>query len=1255
MGKKATNSTPAKKNAVKPAPKRVNKSFPIVAIGASAGGLEAVSRLFKSLPSDTGMAFIYLQHLDPDHKSLLSTILGRLTKMKVQEAKEQMPVMPNQVYILPPNKDMTLMDGVLTLDKRLFKPYKSMPVDRFFSSLADVKQEASVGILLSGAADDGTIGLKAIKTAGGLTFAQDETAKFQSMPRSAIVEGVVDQVLSPEEMAAELVRLSKQKKLLAQIIGGEERDIEGFSDEDIVIILNTLKKSTGVDFTHYKRKTIKRRIVRRMLLYKLEDLKAYSQYLKQHTGEINLLYQDLLINVTCFFRDPESMDYLKKTLLPRLVKSKSPADPIRIWVPACSTGEEAYSIAIILMEVLGERSANTPVQIFATDLREAAISKARLGLYAKNDLVDISPRRIQRFFVKADNNYRIVKSIRDLCVFAPHNIFKDPPFSHIDFISCCNLMIYLDAVLQKKLVAIFHYSLNVNGYLQLGKSETIGTSGQLFAQADKRYKIYARKKDGVSRAMFEMSLRMPDAEKSEPFTLRKAFAREQVEKNVDIEKDIDGILLSKYVPACVVVNQELEILQFRGSTELFLEHSSGKASLNLLKMARAGLSFELRSAIHKAGKTNEPVKKSGIEIKYRNALHHAAIEVTPLRAEGIEKLFLIIFEEIHQSPLFEVRSSMSKDRLVKKLQEELTAVREDMRAIVEEQEASNEELQSANEEIVSSNEELQSINEELETSKEEVESANEELMTINQELQVRNEQLAEAYEYAEAVFVTIRQAIVVLDKNLRVKSANKYFYKAFRLKEDDVEGRMIYELSNRQWDMPELRELLETTIPENNEFHGMEITHNFSGIGEKMLLFNARKLIQKIHGQQLILLAIEDVTEFKRAQQIIADRDAWLRNMADNAPVMIWVAGVDRRANFFNKTWLEYTGRKLEQEIGDGWMENVHTEDLSPFQLLFNGSFAERKSFRFEYRLRRHDGEYKWILNSGKPMFAGDGQLSGYIISCTEIHDKKMMGDELENRVLERTRDLAQINAELERSNSELQQFAYVASHDLQEPLRKILTFGDHLQQRFQKNIPDTAKGYIEKINESAERMTHLIDDLLNFSKMTRFSKILTKTDLNQIIKQVLSDFDVIINQKKAQVVVDKLPVIDAIPVQAEQLFHNLISNALKFTTPARRPVISISCRRLAKQMLEKYERLDKGKNYYEIAVKDNGIGFPPEFSDQIFIIFQRLNDKQDYPGTGIGLALCRKIVHNHGGEIVAESGEDEGAIFRIILPVYLQ
>lgn len=995
------------------------KPIPIVAIGASAGGLDAVTQILESLSPTTGMAYVYIQHLSPTYESHLKDILSRLTSMIVQEASHEMKIEANHVYIIPPDMDMEIFEGALTLVQRKPRPFVHLPIDKFFISLADRQKDGAIGIILSGMANDGTLGLKAIKVAGGITIAQDESAKHQSMPKSAITEGVVDLILSPLEIAMELERLSGQTAVFKLTAVQEEDLEEEGNDEDLKKILLLVKRAVGVDFDHYKMSTIRRRIVRRMLLYKLETLNDYAVYLKQHPNEAGTLYNDLLINVTNFFRDIETMDYLKKKLFPQIIKNKSAGDTVRIWIPACSTGQEAYSIAMMLLELLGE-TTSISIQIFASDLSDPAITRARHGLYSKSEVIDVSTTRLSRFFHKKDDQYMVKKSIRDLCVFAPHNVLRDPPFSRLDLISCRNLLIYLDTVYQQKVMGTFHYALNPEGFLLLGNSEAVGSAVSLFSQIDKKQKIFIRKSRDASKATFDMNLRWRVAARlGHTGIINMQSKTNELPAPVrDLDKEVDALLLKKYVPASIVVDQDLEILQFRGSTGLFLEHSPGKASFNLLKMARPSLVFELRNTIHKSRKSGEIARKTGLEMTVNDRIHYVEIEVVPIRNTADQSLFLVLFEEVMPGILVEDNISNFRDDRIKQLEMELSSLRKDMHSIIEEQEKSNEELQSANEEIVSSNEELQSINEELETSKEEIESTNEELLTINHELLTRNDQLTEAYGYAEAIFSTIGEATLVLDKDLRVKNANKAFYKIFHVQEEHIEGRMFYELDKRQWDIAQLRQLLEEVITNNAHIKSYEVCLHFQGVGEKTMLLHARKVVQH-ERKEAILLVIEDITEHRRVQRMLEERQAWFHDMIDHAPAMVWVTGQDSNINFLNKALLEFTGHNADSPDYD-FTGYIHESDRENYKATSTRNFLEKQIFSIEYRLKRNDGEYRWVLETAKPMFSPDGKFTGYIGNGTEIHLQKTLSDQLNLHVQQRTQELRETNIELETSNKEL-------------------------------------------------------------------------------------------------------------------------------------------------------------------------------------------------------------------------------------------
>jgi len=1108
------------------------------------------------------MAFVYVQHLSPDHKSILTALLTKATAMKVQEVQNRMLMEPNNLYVIPPDKEMAVSDGHIKLTPRHKERAINLPIDTFFCSLAENHKTGTIGIILSGSASDGTLGMKAIKQEGGLTFAQDDTAKFNSMPKSAIAEGVVDFILSPKEIALELARLSKHPFVKNKGTKKRQEDLIDSSDPELATILHHLNRTTGVDFSVYKMNTIKRRIIRRMLLYKIKTLREYAIMLSEKSAEIDILYQDLLINVTSFFRDTDAHRYLKTTLLPRLLKSKKLDETLRIWVPACSTGEEPYSIAMMLLEILGNKPDKPNIQIFATDLSTKAISKARIGDYSKQELDSVSPARLQRFYTKSGNNYRIAKMVRDMCVFAPHNILSDPPFSRLDFISCCNLLIYLDTAAQKKVIAIFHYALNNNGYLMLGKSESIGSSSHLFTGLNKKYKIFVRKKNSGTRTLSALTNRFSNSalpEETHPVgnaghvTLKKTASSVTASS---LDSAIDAVLIAGFMPASVVINQEMEILQFRGATDLYLTHPPGKATLNILKMARPDIAFELRNAISKAIKTKTRIRKSGVEMKINPEKSKIiSLEVVPLTIDWEEPLLLILFNELEQVENWQGKSSNGKsniavkDRRIKKLEEELAAAHADMLAYVHEQEAANEELQSANEEVVSANEELQTVNEELETSKEEIESTNEELTTTNQELQTRNDLLHESYQYSEAIIATINEPILVLDNKLHIKSANRSFYNKFKVTDKETEGILLYDLGNGQWNIPRLRELLEDIIPKNVSFHNFELSHNFPIIGEKIMLLNASRIIQKTHQEQLILLAINDITESALLQRKEKER--------------------------------------LEKEILES---NTYNLKLA-----------------------------------------------------VAVKERTLQLEEANNKLVNK-------NVELERMNKELESFAYVSSHDLQEPLRKIQTFSGLILDTEHQNLSENGKGYFIRMKEAANRMQTLIEDLLTYSSTSTTDLKFEKNDLKIIIQEVLSELRETVAEKHAIIKFTDTCEADIIPFQFRQLMHNILSNALKFSKPGIPPRITIKCKIITGRKSEN-NNLVRGKKYCHITITDNGIGFEPEFKDHIFEIFKRLHGKSEYSGTGIGLAIVKKIVENHNGIITATSELNKGAKFDIFIP----
>src|SRR6266702_4545260 len=800
--------------------------FPIVGVGASAGGLEAFTQLLKALGPGTGMAYVLVQHLDPSHESALTELLAKATEMPVRQLTDAMPVDPHRVYVIPPNVDMVISQGILRLTPRTETRGHHMPIDRFLRSLAEDQRSNAIGIILSGTASDGTLGLAAIKAEGGITFAQDEkSAKFDGMPQNAIAAGCVDFVLPPDAIGRELARI-RAHPYLAPSSSSRTAELVPDGDPRLKDILHLLRTANEVDFSDYKPATVKRRILRRMALHKIGKLKEYVLFLRQHPSEVEALYEDILIKVTSFFRDPDAFEALKTEVFPSILKHRSPVEPIRIWVPGCSTGEETYSQAIALLEFLRNRRADIPFQLFGTDLGQGSIEKARAGIYPQSIAADVSPERLRRFFVKVEGGYRINKMIRDVCVFARQNLLQDPPFSRIDVISCRNVLIYLGPVLQKRIMPIFHYALRPRGFLMLGGAEgVIGTASDLFELMDRKHKIYCRKST-PSGLHFDFAASQYPTGAANLASDKQTQKREGVVQLLDLRKEADRILLTKYAPVAVVINDDMEVLESRGHVGLYLELASGRASFNVLKMAREGLLFDLQAAINKAKTEKEgvPVRKENVPVERDGELKDVNLEVTRFKvASNRERNFLIVFEDSRRAGRAESAGTMAgeaklseggkekrSDRQSSHLKQELVATKRYLHSLVEDKEASNEELQAANEEILSSNEELQSTNEELQTAKEELESTNEELHTVNEELHNRNFELTQANNDFVNLLSSVNIAMLMLGGDLRIRRVTPQAEKLLGLIPTDV-GRVITSI-RPNIDVPDLEQMIAEVI-----------------------------------------------------------------------------------------------------------------------------------------------------------------------------------------------------------------------------------------------------------------------------------------------------------------------------------------------------------------------------------------------------------------------------------------------------------
>ncbi len=811
--------------------------------------------LLRHLDPKTGMAFVIVQHLDPHHGSRLPNLLSKATAMPVTEVPGTITPKPNTVYVQPPNKCVIAKKGKLTLVRRAERV--NVAIDHFFESLADECGSQGIGIVLSGTGSDGTAGLRAIKAAGGLTFAQtEESAKFDAMPRSAIRAGFVDLVLPPHEIAREIGRVAKHPYVRRPISEQELTEKAAYRHaNDMGRIFLSLKKHTGVDFSAYKEATLIRRIKRRMAVHRIDSLKRYAQFLRNNKTEVHALFDDLLINVTQFFRDKNLFSVLQKKVFPALLKSKSKdrQPELRVWVPGCATGEEVYSLAICILETLGQRPSKLRIQLFGTDLSDSVIEHARLGIYSSSIEKDVSSARLKRFFVKRDSTYQIHRNVRDICTFARQNIAADPPFSRLDLISCRNVLIYLNPALHKRCIPQFHYALNPGGYLILGPAESVGPYEELFKLVDRKNKIYTKTAVNRLPATDFISQREPG---SADFEARPMAAGQNLGGN--LLRIADRIMLSTYAPAAVVTDEHLQVQQFRGRTDLFLEHPPGPVTYNLLQMARPALVADLRAIIRRSVKTGKPARKERAIVRLDGKNYEINLQVVPFKVPAFNKVWLlVIFDETTRGAKPErVARPLGKtgaEREIHELQNELAASKESLQAIIEEHEATNEELKSANEEIESSNEELQSTNEELETAKEELQSTNEELTTLNEELSNRNLEMMQLTNELNNLLASIQMPIVMVDNALTVQRATPAARDTFNILPTDI-GRPLTELRPNV-DVPDLENLLcdviETLTPRERKVADNE--------GRKYLLRVRpyRTTDNKIEGAVLTLVDID--------------------------------------------------------------------------------------------------------------------------------------------------------------------------------------------------------------------------------------------------------------------------------------------------------------------------------------------------------------------------------------------------------------
>ena len=1275
------------------------RPFPIVGVGASAGGLEAFTQLLQHLPTDTGMGFVLVQHLDPAHGSALTELLAKATPMPVAEVKNRMRVEPNLVYVIPPNVTMTIAQGQLKLLPRPAVAAPHKVIDAFFQSLAEDQKSQAIGVILSGTATDGTLGLEAIKAEGGITFSQDEkSAKYDGMPRSAIASGCVDFVLTPQEIAEELGRLSRHPYVVPNAGQPASPEAAGEETGGLRRILALLRTSHGVDFSAYKTATMRRRVNRRMALNKLERLGDYHRLLRTNRGEAEALFEDLLINVTSFFRDAGVYGVLKRKVFPRLLRGRSPEEPVRLWVVGCSHGQEAYSLAMAYLECAGDHRRQLPAQIFATDVSEAALEKARTGFYPKAVAEEVSPERLRRFFVEVEGGYRVNKLVREMCLFARHNLLADPPFSRLDLISCRNVLIYLEGEAQKKLLPMFHYSLRPGGYLWLGSSETVGAFHDLFAAEDRKHKIFS-KKPVPFRHPFALpvpgrghaAVAVRGVEKGEPL----AAARVQA----DAQREADRLLLTRFAPAGVVIDGRMEVLQFRGDTGPYLRPPPGKPNASLLAMLREGLLMPVRAAIQKARKENQTVRKTGLRVKQNGGMGTVEVEVLPIgNLPAEQRHFLVLFEPVPKNvpatvgaskqafaaaPTRENKPSRTgatrelkrqarqdESGRNRRLQQELTDSKDYSQSVTEQYDVAMEELQSANEEAQSANEELQSINEELETSQEELQGTNEELTSVNQELQNRNQELTQFHNDLLNLLSSVGIPMVILGPDLRIRRITPVAEKMLNIIPSDT-GRSINDIKLKV-EVPDLEkmilEVIDTVAPQEREVRDREgrwyllrlrpyKTQDNRIEGAVLLLLDVaeRELLQRAQHQKELYRLADSLNRATTVEMVYnAALDAIVAALgADRAAVLL----LDERGAMRFKAWRglsEAYRRAVEghspwtpdiREPQPFCVANIAEKELSEeLRRALQAEGIGALAFVPLLYQNRLLGKFMVYYNAPHAFSDDEMQLARTIANQlafglerkrneVALHQAK---EQLTSRATRLQEAVAERSDELTATNKQLEAFVYSIAHDLRAPLRSMEGFATMLLEEGGATLSERAQDYAGRISKSAQFMDQLLQDLLAFSQIGQQQLELSSVNLERLVQQTLSHLEKEIAETRARV--EAVPPWPAVRAQEQilgQVFNNLITNALKFVAPGAHPKVRLSATETAE--------------WVRVWVEDNGIGVAPEYHEQLFRIFTRLHG-EEYPGTGIGLAIVQKGVERMGGRVGVESTPGQGSRFWVEL-----
>jgi two-component system CheB/CheR fusion protein len=1204
------------------------QKFLIVGIGGSAGGLEALEKFFANVPAKSGMAFVVIQHLAPHHVSILAELLGRTARIPIVEVRDGARVEPDHAYVIAPGTELKIAGGAFVVSD----VPRHDAVDVFFASLAEEWGQNAVGIVLSGSGADGTNGLRAIKEHGGLTLAQPpETARHGAMPASAIEAGVVDYVLPVERMPAKLheralairtarpVLLEEQPAARAAGKRIPDKQIAG----RIPDICEILLRATGHDFSRYKKGTLLRRIRRRIELLLLPSADEYVERLAKNPEEPALLMNDLLIGVTQFFRDPEAFEFLAQHVIPRILAGKNAAQTVRIWVPGCASGEEAYSIAMLIREQLAGMRSAPRIQIFATDIDQEALAEARRGLYPAEIAEHVSPERLARFFTRDGAHYLVTPELREMCIFSPHSLVRDPPFSGLDLVSCRNVLIYLEAELQRKLIPIFHYALKPAGYLFLGLSEAPPpVQPELFETIDKQHHIYQRI-EPIARPAVEFPL-APGAP--------RVAARPRIERPAPTEHQLicaafEHLVLQEYAPPAAVVNARGDVLCVAGPTGRYLQPPVGVLTTNILNVAHASLRVDLHAALNEAATRGKSVVRDNVLVKVDDEPRSLRLTVRPLAGIGDEaKLYAVILQEQLEKGISPIEGPEAATELqpaiVAQLESELRTTRAELSATVESFATSNEELQSSNEELQSANEELQSANEELQTSQEELKSVNEELETVNTELQRRVEELAHANNDLKNFFSASDVAILILDEELCVSRFTPAASRLFHLIEADI-GRPFGDFAPRFTGNPladDANQVLRTLVPIQRQAKILD--------GEAWFLLRLLPYRTQQNVIAGVVIALTDISELKRAEAELR-RLATVVKDSDDA---ITVHDLDGHILAWNRGAVKMYGYSEDEALRMNVAALVPTEGESQIHAVLESVKRGQDIASLEVKRRTKDGRILDVWLTATRLVDEDGRPIAVATTERDMTER--------NRA---ERQLREANARLVQAELK-DEFLAALSHELRNPLAAItssLYALDHVEPG-----SDQARQARAIVGRQVGYLTHIVDDLLDVTRIARGKLRLSREllDLGQLAHHTVEDHRSLFVARNVELKFLPPPVevwVNGDRTRLAQAIGNLLQNSLKFTPPGGKTTVSVEA--------------DAAHGHAIVRVHDDGSGIAPDVLPRLFEAFVQADTTLDRSrgGLGLGLALVRGLSELHGGSVRGESaGLGKGATFTITLPL---